>query len=324
MRMVHVKERARRAFTLVELIVVIAIIGVLVSLLLAAVMKALSKGDEAEARSDIGQLAQACQAFQVQYKIKDPFPSRIKLCKKFPQSEGGYNMSQQLDRDSAEFIQRLWPKITMQSGSNTVWAAPGNRVDWDGSSAATGSWTLQGQECLVFFLGGIPTTSGGVNGCTGFATNPSDPSYHVKTAGATVNPPLYDFKSNRLKVGQSLKFFHYLDAYGKQPYAYFSSYKTMNGYNRYFLTPGGSDCASLPSTSPEGPWPYAEDKNRYLNPNGFQIISPGKDGVFGKGSPDFGNTGPWFRPGQPMYAFGTAGYDDMSNFHDRFLGIPAD
>src|SRR5207253_9071458 len=58
------------------------------------------------------------------------------------------------------------------------------------------------------------------------------------------------------------------DTYGSVPYAYFSSYKTRNGYNRFAST----DCPSL------GVWPYAEALTptvRYLNPNTFQIISAG-------------------------------------------------
>ena len=54
-------------------------------------------------------------------------------------------------------------------------------------------------------------------------------------AGGDRIAPFFEFKSNRLVQWPNTApyFPSYLDGYGKIPYAYFSSYKTSNGYNRY-------------------------------------------------------------------------------------------
>src|SRR5712691_5798905 len=73
---------ARTAFTLVELLVVIAIIIVLISLLMVGVFKALDTAYEAQTRTDITQLGVSLQAFQTHYAV-NYVPSRIILCKNF-------------------------------------------------------------------------------------------------------------------------------------------------------------------------------------------------------------------------------------------------
>jgi hypothetical protein len=132
---------------------------------------------------------------------------------------------------------------------------------------------LEGEQCLAFFLGGIPsqTSSGFV--MTGFSRNGNNPG---GLGGADREPPFFEFKSNRLvqwipqppyvppnTIGTAPGYPSYLDGYGKTPYAYFSSYKTANGYNRYanymnpYLNlntppsgcqPVASDCQALPFT----------------------------------------------------------------------------
>src|SRR5262249_60861996 len=91
--------------------------------------------------------------------------------------------------------------------------------------------------------------------------------------------PFFEFKPSQLRDIHGRGFFSYLDFYGQQPYAYFSSYNVVNGYNRY----GGTDCPTL------GVWPYAQEWQpvpRFWNPDSFQIISAGRDGKFGPGATD--------------------------------------
>jgi hypothetical protein len=275
------------------------------------VMKPQGDGDEGMTKSDLSQLSQAISAWQVKFELKEPFPSRIKLCEDYSQ----YDMAKPLDLDSIGFLQRVWPRLTTKDrDGKTVWNTSNGWIDWDGNKVkASEPFVLEGQECLVFFLGGIPTSQNRSFGCTGFSTNPSNPAYHVNNPYSTVIPPFFSFDAHRLQIGQSGAFFHYLDGFGKQPYAYFSSYKTMNGYNRYLRMDSKSDCSAL------AVWPYADAPNRYLNPNTFQIISAGQDGIFGSGSPD-PNAGPFFTPEMPMYRPGQGGYDDMNNFYERLLG----
>ncbi len=62
------RHSSRQAFTLVELLVVIAIIGVLVGLLLPAVQAAREAARRAECSSRLGELAKANQLFEMAKK----------------------------------------------------------------------------------------------------------------------------------------------------------------------------------------------------------------------------------------------------------------
>jgi hypothetical protein len=376
---------ARTAFTLVELLVVIAIIIVLVSLLMVGVFKALDTAYEAQTRTDVTQLAVAVQAFQTHYSV--PYiPSRIILCENPANYFVGGNPANgyltPLHQDSLDYLQRVFPSIARPTLATSVWASTG--IDWNGDGViADGAISLsvypsatpvvcngaalEGEQCLVFFTGGIPSQATGT--MVGFSTDPTNPA-----VGANRVPPFFDFRSNRLQViaGTAPSFPSYQDGYGKTPYAYFSSYKSSNGYNRYVyisnpylpLVPGSpitSDCQALQNygangtavfpycqagmgsvTSPPGP---AVGPPAYLNPQSYQIISAGKDNVFGSGTvvqgyPGYvttnqiwvsnflwtpGNAGAFYPQGQklpsPQGQTGS-GYDDVANFYDRLLGVP--
>jgi type II secretory pathway pseudopilin PulG len=362
----------RTAFTLVELLVVIAIIIVLVSLLMVGVFKALDSAYQAQTRTDITQIAAAVQSFQTKYQV-NYIPSRLVLCKEsrhyYTIVNGVIQFKSPLHQDSFEYLTRVWPRLggnpppginpwdpgywyILQPGPPTWYG-----IDWDNSGSQfmmqrdqlnnrtiAPEVTLEGEQCLVFFLGGIPHTDPTTNPptftATGFSTNQSNPAQ----IGGDRVPPFFEFKSNRLyplsqwvfnQGGNPFHltdFYAYLDGYGKTPYAYFSSYKTANGYNRYFAIPpspyvttGISDCQNL------GVWPYAQSwgtppvysNGVYYNAQTYQIISAGKDHIFGPGtSPALLNTwGPSYA-GQ-VYSQGVpGGYDDIANFYDRLLGVP--
>jgi prepilin-type N-terminal cleavage/methylation domain-containing protein len=329
MRLAQRRTEGRAGFTLVELVVVIAIILALASLLLAAVFKALDVARDAKVKNDISQLSQAVQAFMTQYQV-DYIPSRIRLYTAVTQKSAGGNYdtsltggvpTNQLEYDSYNYLTRVWPRLAGQTVTN--WSP-----DYPLSGGAT-FYDLEGEECLTFFLGGIPTvaTSNGVPTCNGFATNPADPTSHVSNASATFVAPFYGFTADRLTLGPSQAFFVFADSYEKgQPYLYFSSNRKTNGYNRYYTQLAKSDCASY------GVWPYAEGIGppaHYLNPSTFQIISAGRDGAFGPGTdlthspvptwsaitaPDYGLA--FTPPNKPFE-------DDVSNFHPNFLGVPS-
>lgn len=324
----------RAAFTLVELLVVIAIIGVLMSLLLAAVTKVSGRAEEIKTRTDITQLGIGIQSFQTKYSITDPPPSRILLRKRLSDYRPT-GMPQDIEADSKAFILKLWPRISATT-----------QIDWDGTTSPTGPWLLEGQECLVFFLGGIPTNAAGQRHCSGFSSNPADPSSHIKNpAEGNATNKFFDFVDARLKERHdynqptsmgSWPFWAYADGYGKIPYGYFSSYKGANGYNRYGTNNqrGVSDCSLLPAGrwfngDPHAPcnvWPYATIGSggpHYHNPNTYQIISAGRDKLFGSGSINPDTDGPFFIPRIGMYQHSDdTGNDDLGNFSDKLLGLP--
>jgi prepilin-type N-terminal cleavage/methylation domain-containing protein len=128
--------------------------------------------------------------------------------------------------------------------------------------------------------------------------------------------------------------------YLKQPYAFFSSYRSQNGYNRYGTLSGLSDCRSLAfgkgtsAVTPPVLQPYYVPGSAtiniavspfptsatYINANSYQILCAGPDGVWGSAPPStvmFAG-GAW--PGAAGVA--TPGVDDWGNFSRTFLGSP--
>lgn len=248
------RPTSRRGFTLIELLVVITIIALLISLLLAAVFKALSSVDRVKNRNDISQISAAIAAFKRTFEV-DYMPSKI-------------NLAAGVGTQDYEYLHRVFPHLP--DGYNS-WAALG---------------TLEGDQCIVFFLGGLQQG----NACYGFSSNPKDP-WAAPTPGEIRKGPFYDFKLNRLQMkGKALT---YLDVYGT-PYAYFSTYGTSNSYN-------GNDCSFAK--------PYMQSATEYVKPDSFQIISAGTDRTFGPGG--------LYNPA--TLATG-AGRDDIANFATGPLG----
>jgi prepilin-type N-terminal cleavage/methylation domain-containing protein len=340
MKLTPNNQTRRTGFTLIELMVVVVIIALIAGLLTAATIKALAKGKQVRCKTEISELSVAVQNFYAKFGFYPP--SQIKLCEKL-----SYYGATTFDTESINTIRRMFPRIDM-----TIWgsASPTVGIDWNGNnvidpataaSGPVGVTILEGDQCLVFFLGGIPANTGGPPGCTGFSTNAGNPAAHVSTGGPTM-PLLFEFPSSRLILRSTASgnfFYSFLDPYGSSngsggllsglPYAYFSAYNNRNGYNRYFSPPAfaASDCFTLGTIAPNGVmvWPYAEalpalgntiPAPRYINPETFQIISAGPDGAiagggFGSGTVLSGQVNP---PGDtrltgpgPIWTQATAG-----------------
>jgi prepilin-type N-terminal cleavage/methylation domain-containing protein len=337
MRQQPATRSKRSGFTLVELMVVILIITVLSALLAMAVSRALAAGKRTRNQIEIRQLAAAVDAFKTAYRV-DYIPSKLFL------SENGQaysNANVAIYRDSLAYLQRIWPRLTFPAGGGIDWNGNG-KIDPPVNGPGNGDVFLTGDQCLVFFLGGIPTSDSatGVPICSGFSTNPANPAAHLLPGGAAPKPPLYEFDSGRLVRGYNPNtplFFSYLDTYGNskdgqggwapglgQPYLYFSSYRVRNGYNNTDYFP--PDCQGFdPIAGVLKPvYPYAQGVNQYLNPSGFQIISAGADKLFGPGTANPSSTsgGPFWSPATAggSGASGVNGADDQSNFYDSLLG----
>jgi general secretion pathway protein G len=267
------KQQNRKAFTLIELLVVILIIAILMGLVGSAAFKAIIAANRTRNRTEIGQLQAAVEAFKTRYKMYPP--SQIILCEVqshyFVGGIVGGTFKSKMHQDSYAFLTSMFPRLgaptaaglwtttnTPSDGVTAAWTG----IDWNGDTFQSGDVTLEGDQCLVFFLGGIPSTSAPYT-CLGFSTNPSNPAYHVEGSivggvfvpnGGDIIPPFFDFPSNRLaplagtaipavkpytsillwRPARSTTHFSFYDSYGTQPYLYFSSYKVKDGYNHYY------------------------------------------------------------------------------------------
>jgi RNA polymerase sigma factor (sigma-70 family) len=289
---VQVSSTALMLLKIVKLMLIVTCVMLGLGLLWPLVAHVAKVEKQQKTIKELGLLSQAIASFKVKFNV-DYIPSRIYL----GQKQSDFNMGNKLQADSWSYLNRVWPRLN--------WSKP---IDWSGGDKEFTSAVLEGDQCLVFFLGGIPDSQGGQRRCAGFSTNPTNPT---DLAGDRVC--FFDFDPARLISVHGNAFYSFLDPFRQQPYAYFSSYKTANGYNRYYLDPGGNDCALL------GVWPYAEvwgDQPRYQKPNSYQIISAGVDGKFGSGTvPPDGQTWP------PATDMAPEGRDDLANFSDKPLGV---
>ena len=92
------RPHSRRGFTLIEMLVVIAIITVLVALVVPAVMYFTRKGPQLLTTNEISQLDTAIQNFKTTYKV-DYIPSRLRLCENITDYTLSINSPDPFDTD---------------------------------------------------------------------------------------------------------------------------------------------------------------------------------------------------------------------------------
>lgn len=301
--------RRRRGFTLIELCVVFMVIAVLVWLLSSAVLKALGKLPEVQTATEIAQMSLGLQNLKVAYSLQDDPPSHLVLWETAP--FGG-------DPSTVLFLQKMFGRTL---GMNQPY------IDWNGNGLQDGPWILEGEQCLVFYLGGIPSAQGP----QGFAASNINPA--LITPGSKRSGPFYQFQVNRLAklpTPSGVFFPMYLDpynakntpayaAFGGTPYLYFSSQGIMNSVVAPLVGYQVTDCATI--TALVGGLPYKYLTGGYVNPIGNQILSAGHNGTFGFGVWD-ANSGtviPNVAP-PPAFLMDKAGADDQANFGKGLLG----
>jgi prepilin-type N-terminal cleavage/methylation domain-containing protein len=308
----------RAGFTLIELMVVIAIIIVLVGLLLVGINYAYVRARVTGAATDVQQMDASMKAFKAKYGIYPP--DQFYLNTKW----SNYNPANALHARSLRVINTLWP------GIGTGWS-----IDWAGNGMPVDE-TLDGDQCLVFFLGGIPSPTGGTPPFApplGFSVNPQNPAM-VANPAANVGKlgPFFAFPPGQLYLRQGNNFASFKDYYNQQPYLYFSSNNVKNGYNAYYptnpappytygitLTNLNGNLVTVQAyyqTAPTVSAGAQVSRGVFLNPDTCQIICAGLDGNFGAGA------GPWTPTNaETFYPSGSDGADDQANFYSASLGV---
>lgn len=290
------RTAGRAGFTLIEILVVIAIIGILISLLLVGVMGFLGKGPEMVTRNDITQLNNQMQKFKTDYKLPNYPPDQLKLCMNYTD----YNLAVALDQQSVLFISQMFPQFGPAKWVGTQWAGPGVTLPKTGV-------ILEGDQVLVFCLGGPPAGANTPALMGGWSKIPTDP-VNAGNVAPTDRVNYFNFNAGNLKLVSltptgaarnntaDAYFPSYIDGYNKTPYVYFSSGVRPNGYS------GAANSLGVSAY-----WAQAHPQ-QFQNPNTFQIISAGLDGQFG--------------PGGIVWPAAVAppGADDMTNFTGSKLG----
>ncbi|MFO1008392.1 MAG: prepilin-type N-terminal cleavage/methylation domain-containing protein [Planctomycetaceae bacterium] len=279
----------RQAFSLIELMVVMLIISLLMGLLLVGVRGAISSVRVASVTVDLKNLENAILNFKVKYGV-DP-PSGV-IVFESPTGWSGSVPSPAEVRRSRNLIRQIWPDFDFSIPR-----------DLNGDSDTTDRYVLNGAECLVFFLGGVPVRTGNPDGpwvLNGFSENATDP---LSQGGARVGP-FFEFDPSRLMnfEGDSSTDPEYMPEYRdslpsqKNPILYASSYGGL-GYRdadvQLTSQPVYSTGYSTPPTGfayvyrrYTGSYPASTtnfNSAPFLSPKSVQLISPGIDGEYGWG-----------------------------------------
>lgn len=297
------RTRSSSAFTLVELMIVIAIVGILASLVTVGVMKGLEKGKQVAARTEISQLEAAIAAAKQNFGNVDNLPSALKLYN----TPAGFQ-TDQIGVDTLNFLTkafgRAWITNAVQNNSPTLWMG----TNYSGPYPVV----LTGMEALVYWLGGIRDATGTFQG---FSSSPLTP-WDLTTTKR--KGPFFEFEAARVINNTATTAPTYVNSWNGS-YAYFSSadYVKFNktvangGYGAYVTTSGSIS-------------PLLKSANNFYNPKTFQIISSGPDQTFGGGGFNSSTSafGVVHNPGTMTgdYALGAVGYDDLANFSSTQLG----
>ena len=280
---------SRLAFSMIELMVVITIIAILVSLLLVGVQSAMNAARTATVVVELQQLEKGIADFKAKFGTEPP--SGIIL---FEAAAGwaGSAPSAALVGRSRAAVRQIWPDFDFTLARD---------INDDGDS--TDTITLNGAECLVFFLGGVPDQTGVTDNPwapLGFSTNPLNPF----ARGGTRHGPFHTFDVGRLRNLEGMtttldpEFMpEFTDQIPGQrnPILYASSYGGK-GYRDADIQLTTQATYDAYATVPTG---FAYYYRRYtgaypavvadftaapaFNPKSCQLISPGVDGEYGWG-----------------------------------------
>jgi len=293
----------RPGFTLVEVLIVIAIIAILMTILVPVLGAIMRKAKEAAVRTEITSLENAIADFKATYGANPP--GHIHLY----EAGGGWPTNTADGREARGIMRRLWPRFNFSidrdfNGNGSIDDDPdGDNVD---------GVHLSGAECLVLFLGGtIRRDANGRPFLVGFSKNPANPFAPPSSPNESRVGPFYEFDASRLididnypshdtnndGVHYSDGFPEYSDNLPNQvaPYLYINSATSGSGFDVDSWVVYSTPAFNLAV----GAYRQGSLTGPFFKARSFQIISPGY-------GPHENNAG-IFRP------YGTGGVYDSDN-----------
>ena len=293
----------RAGVTLIEILVVIAIIAILIGMLLPALQKVRSTVRRATAQSEMAQVGTAIANFKTKFGV-DYIPAfgsapttgyfRVRAFYYDPVNPPATLPANAVPSTSPEavYLKRLFPQLPPLY----VGGAPTNGFT-TGLTPVTQEGDLDPNQTLVLFL-----TGGGLTNYQGFSNNKQAPFTPPSAAGETRIGPFLNDKATKFDANA-----HYLDPWGT-PYAYFSV-DAGNTYPNIGWTTTTGDIL----------FPYRDSSTKFLMPKGYQLVSAGADMRFGTNTaPPSPSVGVW-TPGNGVWLTGKFGGDDLSNFNGTVL-----
>ena len=313
------------AFTLVEMLVVITIIGILASLITAAAISARRTAKNAAIVMEVKQLEMACQAYKEKFGEYPPDFAANDPSEVYPEAADGTTAYWQraVLRHLARAFPRYRPGITTSP-------TPFAKKNWLGLLDDISGWGLNVTSltpvgAMAFWLGGQPVWNGP-------AGNPTDPTKPVTAfRGFSANPanpfdnspsriqPFYEFNlmclMYRATDGLAVWPTSACDQ-GSSPMVYF---RANNGT---YLQEGsntavksyGTTVVMYPAVDTRLSNLAALASLTWVNPKSFQIFCSGQDMTYGT----LGTT-PTLTPNNVLAFpagtnYGAATFDDITNF----------
>lgn len=278
----------RPAFTLVELLMVVTIIGILIGLLLPAVYYGMQTVKKGAIGLEVQTLASAVEQYKNKYSQGYP-PDGSNVAEFERHYKGIFR-----NIAASEFL-------AVRAACNAVNGAPSALSSVSGVVVPA---YMDPPEALVFALGGFSTDP--LHPFTGPGGPIQQVSAGVFQYNTDRNEPIYEFKEAQLTIdtsggtalsddetlyglGTNDAMPVYRGPWGKQaPVVYFKSYSFAAGGGRFFNNYGSTMIGfarpyksdKLNTNVPATPV-NAEEYYKYMNDRGFQLISAGLDDTFG-------------------------------------------
>jgi prepilin-type N-terminal cleavage/methylation domain-containing protein len=308
-----------RGFTLVEMLVVIAIVGILAGLITAGAMVALRRAKIAAIAVELSQLDAACKAYKEKFGDYPPDFAGLDNSNNDPSTGAAYNVGVQ--NLILAHISKAFPRYQpgVPSGNTATSLTQWQKLGFD----VQAGWNidinaLSPASALLFFLGGqpvwrldasnnpiSPTISGfnassPVTGLAGFCADPANPFAPANTpAGSSRIKPFYDFDiasigwiTNGPNAG--LAYWPKVQAVVNKtvgPVVYFRAENANYTLNGAVPTTGATGATTNIKSQSYGVWPASDTGLSnytaatpsivWINPQSFQIFASGLDLQYG-------------------------------------------